>query len=225
METIPDGDADVYNTESVLALRDVELAVDEDVLRSMDASRGRLNSRRMSVVPPPFPENNPFEEITSRLTSRRVRPIVLELVQALGHFIDAVWYLAHPDQPCPWAEPVASSSSTSLAPAAAPRLSRANSGQSGWRSKMVTAVQEARRNGDVDDPPTSRDAKFWEDEVRHGLKDADSVVGIYKGAAWPFNIAMDEGRYGAIHPKNVTTSGEHGGGLIRLLHDLEEALW
>lgn len=220
METIPDGDADVYNTESVLALRDVELAVDEDVLRSMDAARGRLNSRRMSVVPAPFPESNPFDDIAPRLTSRRVRPLVLELVQALGHFIDAVWYIAHPDQPCPWAEQATTSTTSSNVP-----MSRANSGQSTWRSKMVTAVQEGRKNGDVDDPPTSRDATFWEEEVRNGLKDVDSVVGIYKGVAWAFNIAMNEGRYGAVHPENVTASGEHGGGLTRLLHDLEEALW
>ena len=77
----------------------------------------------------------------------------------------------------------------------------------------------------MDDPPTARDAKFWEDEVRHGLKDTDDVVGIYKGTAYPFNIALDEGRYGDVHPENVTAAGEHGGGLIRLLHDLEEALW
>jgi hypothetical protein len=217
MEPIPDGDADVYNTESVLALRDVELAVDEAVLRSMEASRSRLGSRRMSVVPPPFPERNPFEDVAPRLTSRRVRPLVLELVQALGHFIDAVWYLAHPDQPCPWAEPT--SSSSSIAP-----LSRSES-QNGWKSKMVTAVQEGRRNGHLNDPPTSADAKFWEDEVRHGLKDVDTVVGIYKGVAWAFDIAMNEGRYGDVHPENVTASGEHGGGLTRLLHDLEEALW
>ena len=90
---------------------------------------------------------------------------------------------------------------------------------------MVTAVQEGRKNGHLDDPPTSGDAKFWEDEVGHGIKDVGRVVGIYKGTAWAFDLAMNEGRYGAVHPENVTTSGEHGGGLTRLLHDLEEALW
>lgn len=222
-----DKESHIYNTESVMALRDVELAVDEDVLRSMgDGSRSRLNSRRMSVIPPPFPESNPFEDIGPRLTSRRVRPLVLELVQALGHFIDAVWYLAHPDLPCPWAEPTDPvASSSNAGPSSAPMLGNRTESQSQWKSKMVTAVRDGRRDGFVDDPPTAKDAEFWESEVRHALKDVDHVVGIYKGVAWAFDTAMNEGRYGEVHPKNVTTTGEHGGGLTRLLHDLEEALW
>ena len=206
-----DGDDNVYATESIMALRDVELAVDEDVLKSLEDGRTRLSSRRMSVVPPPFPQSNPFDDIAPRLTSRRVRPLVLELVQALGHYIDAVWSVAHPEQPCPWAEPVASSSTP---PA-----------DTQWRSKVVTAVQDGRRNGYVDDPPTDRDAQFWESEVRHALTDVDQVVGIYKGVKFAFDGAMVEGRYGDVHARNVITTGEHGGGLTRLLHDLEEALW
>lgn len=228
LEPMAEGDGSVFNTESVLALRDVELAVDEDVLRSMEdgGGRSRMNSRRMSVVPPPFPESNPFDDIAPRLTSRRVRPLVLELVQALGHFIDAVWYLAHPDRPCPWVEPTDPTASTSTAGSSSkPMPSGRSMDHSQWKSKMITAVRDGRRDGYVDDPPTPKDAEFWESEVRDALKDVDQVVGIYKGVAWAFNIAMNEGRYGDVHAKNVTTTGEHGGGLTRLLHDLEEALW
>lgn len=218
MESMPVGDEDVYQTASVLALRDVELAVDEDVLRSMEGARSRLNSRRMSVVPPPFPDNNPFYDIVPRLSSRRVRPLVLELIQALGHFIDAVWYLEHPDQHCPWAVPTATTSSV-------PSPTPPGDNPSVWRSKMVTVVQDGKRDGHVDSSPTARDVQFWGTEIRHALKDVDSRVGIFKGVAWAFDTAIVEGRYGDVHPKNVTASGEHGGGLIRLLHDLEEALW
>jgi len=167
----------------------------------------------MSVVPPPYPESNPFYDIAPRLTSRRVRPLVLELIQALGHYIDAIWAMSNPGKPCPWAEP---SDTSAKAP---------ESDQPDWRSKMITAVAEGKRAGHVETPITARDARFWEDEVRHGIKDANNVVGIYKGVAWAFNTAMMEGRYGEIHKENVITSGEHEGGLTRLLHDLEEAMW
>jgi hypothetical protein len=195
-----------------MALRDVELAVDENILMSTDA-RSRLGSRRMSVVPPPYPESNPFYDVAPRLSSRRVRPLVLELIQALGHYIDAVWAMEHPGKPCPWAE----------APDATPETQ--DSEQPNWKSKMITAVAEGKRGGHVETPITARDARFWEDEVRHGIKDSNNVVGIYKGVAWAFQTALMEGRYGDVHKENVIRAGEHEGGLTRLLHDLEEAMW
>jgi hypothetical protein len=207
-----DGDESVFNTESVLALRDVELAIDENILNSTEG-RGRLGSRRMSVVPPPYPESNPFYDIGPRLTSRRVRPLALELIQALGHYIDVTWSLANPGKPCPWAEGTNTS----------PKMDGTD--QPEWSSKMVTAVRAGKKTGHVGSPATYEDAKFWESEVRYALKDVEAVVGIYKGVAWAFNTAMEEGRYGEIHAANVMRAGEHGGGMTRLLHDLEEAFW
>jgi hypothetical protein len=207
-----DDDVSIFNTESVLALRDVELAIDEDILKSTEG-RLRLGSRRMSVVPPPYPESNPFYDIAPRLSSRRVRPLVIELIQALGHYIDAVWAMEHPGKACPWAEPIEASGTPQV------------TDQPNWRSKMITAVAAGKKAGHVESPITARDAKFWEAEVRHGIKDANGAVGIFKGVAWAFDTAMMEGRYGEIHKENVIRAGEHEGGLTRLLHDLEEAMW
>jgi hypothetical protein len=207
-----DDDVTIFNTESVLALRDVELAIDEDILKSNEG-RSRLGSRRMSVVPPPYPESNPFCDIASRLSSRRVRPLVLELIQALGHYIDAVWAMEHPGKPCPWAEP----------PESTPTPQTTD--QPNWRSKMITAVAAGKKAGHVEVPITARDARFWEEEVKHGIKDSNLAVGIYHGDAWAFDTAIMEGRYGEIHKENVIRGGEHEGGITRLLHDLEEALW
>jgi hypothetical protein len=158
-------------------------------------------------------ESNPFYDIAHRLSTRRVRPLVLELIQALGHYIDATWSLANPGKPCPWAE----GTKTSPQPD--------GNDQPEWSSKMVTAVRGGKKTGHVSSPATYMDVQFWESEVRYGLKDVDAVVGIYHGAAWAFNAAVEEGRYGEVHAENVMRAGEHGGGMTRLLHDLEEAFW
>jgi hypothetical protein len=90
---------------------------------------------------------------------------------------------------------------------------------------MLTAVAEGKKDGHVAVPITARDLRFWEGEVKYCLKDVSAVVGIYKGVAYAFDTAMAEGMYGEVHKENVITSGEHEGGLTRLLHDLEEAMW
>ncbi|WVQ84098.1 hypothetical protein IAT38_006243 [Cryptococcus sp. DSM 104549] len=230
---------EIYNTESVLALRDVELAIDEDLLERTQKAKTmprRMSSRaRLSGLP------NPFVDLASRLASRRVRPIVLELVQALGHYVDAVWCVAYPDRPCPWIigvdeSPVQPSIRRMMiacqADGAAPATSTAvpASGDSpnadlGWKSPMITAVQEGKRSGHVASPPTAADVHFWEEEARFALKDVDEVVGIYKGVGWAFARALGLGEYGEVDSENVVGRKGEGAGMARLLNDLEEALW
>lgn len=197
------------NTDSVRALRDVELAVDEDILAAAIAQRAD-QPRRMSTNPRVSEAENPFIDIATRLGSRRVRPMVLELIQALGHFIDAVWSITYPSAPCPWI------------------ISEVNENpldEKRWRSRMITAVQEGKASGHVNSPPSKRDVAFWGQEVRFALRDVDEVVGIYKGVGWAFSTALSKGWYGDIGVENILGEDGRGGNLARLLNDLEEAMW
>ncbi|WVW78711.1 hypothetical protein I302_100671 [Kwoniella bestiolae CBS 10118] len=222
---------EVYNTESVMALRDVELAIDEEVLERnerMKHPNGGLQNRRMSTQPRISELPNPFSDIAQRLGSRRVRPIVLELIQALGHYLDAVWCITYPNRPCPWIIGV----DESPIPPSVRRMTIAQqtaeqqlSQQMTWKSPMITAVQEGKKTGHVNVPPTIRDVKFWGDEVTFAIRDVDEVVGIYKGVGWAFGAAMRDGVYGAVSSDNVLGVKGEGGGMARLLNDLEEAIW
>ncbi|WVR04453.1 hypothetical protein IAU60_001456 [Kwoniella sp. DSM 27419] len=220
-------DYEIFNTESVLALRDVELAIDEELLEK--AERERSGSRRMSTQPRLSESPNPFVDVAQRLASRRVRPIVLELIQALGHFVDAVWSQQCPDKPCPWViRSEDSSTPASLRRMVSRRgLKTASDDQQigGWKSPMITAVQKGKTTGHVRVPPTTKDVKFWGDEVTFAIRDVDEVVGIYKGVGWAFGSAMRDGHYGAVVQENVLGEKGDGGGMVRLLNDLEEAIW
>ena len=90
---------------------------------------------------------------------------------------------------------------------------------------MITAVQEGKASGHVNNPPTREDARFWQSEVTYALKDVDDVVGIYKGSMWAFNKAVKPGRYGDVVDGNVLGSDGEGGNIARLLNDLEESMW
>ena len=195
---------DVYNTDSIKALRDVELAVDRNVLSKMGLDPHR--SHMLAAGPRISSRENPFTEIAPRLGSRRIRPLVLELVQALGHYIDAVWHLTFPDRPCPWVHALHNRSPH-------------------WTSKVVTAVQEGKRTGHVADPPTQTDLSFWQEEIRHSLRDVDDAVGIYKGVGWAFRRALLSGAYQEVNTLSVIGSDGTGGDTVRLLNDLEESLW
>ncbi|KAK8846809.1 hypothetical protein IAR55_005897 [Kwoniella newhampshirensis] len=216
-------DMDICNTESVMALRDVELAVDPEIIER--GQRAKEMPRRMSTQPRISELPNPFVDIASRLGSRRVRPIVLELIQALGHYVDAVWCVNYPSRPCPWIIGVDESP-------LAPSTRRMNmtysievSESMGWKSPMITAVQEGKKSGHVPSDPTLRDVKFWEAEVKFAIRDVDEVVGIYKGVGWAFACAMEKGDYGSVSDDNVLGVKGEGAGLARLLNDLEEAIW
>ncbi|RXK39054.1 hypothetical protein M231_03678 [Tremella mesenterica] len=87
----------IYNTESTRGLRDVELAIDPN----------RLNTSLTQTLSnlPRIGGENAFVHISERMGSKKVRPIVLELIQSLAHFIDSVWYFEHPGEVCPWVQP------------------------------------------------------------------------------------------------------------------------
>ena len=215
---LQDGDSLVYNTDSIRSLENVELAVDETLLSSA-AAKAASRPRRMSSNPRVSETENPFVEIAPRLASRRVRPLVIELIQALGHYIDAVWSVTHPDRRCPWvAEHERNEGSPLPHHASADEWDR-------WTSPMVTAVQEGKASGHVTAPPTHRDVAFWGEEVRFAMRDVDEVVGIYKGIFWAFSAAVKHGGYGEILPENVFGENSRGGNMARLLNDLEEAVW
>ncbi|ORY27774.1 hypothetical protein BCR39DRAFT_537093 [Naematelia encephala] len=206
----PDQPDFVQNTESVRALRDVELAIDTAILNRAKLDQDR--ARRMSTNARLSTLENPFIDLAARLTSRRVRPIVLELIQALGHYIDIIWTINFPDAPCPWTQREAGPS-------------RRHPLETGWKSRMITAVQASKATGHVDSKPADADLKFWEDEVVFGVRDTNEVVGICKGVGWGFKTAMIQGRYGDVDPDNVIGSDGTGGNYARLLNDLEEVLW
>ncbi|WVQ69006.1 uncharacterized protein L199_007218 [Kwoniella botswanensis] len=225
---------EVFNTESVMALRDVELAIDEEVLERNERMKSPhgIQNRRMSTQPRISELPNPFADIAHRLGSRRVRPIVLELIQALGHYLDAVWCITYPDRPCPWIIGV----NESPIPPSVRRMTIAHQTheqsqnslqdpQMTWKSPMITAVQEGKKTGHVIVPPTVKDVKFWGDEVTFAIRDVDEVVGIYKGVGWAFGAAMRDGVYGTVSADNVLGMKGEGGGMARLLNDLEEAIW
>ena len=83
--------------------------------------------------------------------------------------------------------------------------------------------------------PTERDVRFWEEEVKYSIRDVEDVVGIYKGVKWAFTRARMEGQYGEVSRESVFgdedvgaeqgSPKEQGGNMVRLLNDLEEALW
>nr|XP_031857435.1 uncharacterized protein CI109_007162 [Kwoniella shandongensis]KAA5524507.1 hypothetical protein CI109_007162 [Kwoniella shandongensis] len=217
-------DMDIQNTESVMALRDVELAVDPEVMER--ASRAKAMPRRMSTQPRISELPNPFVDISTRLGSRRVRPIVLELIQALGHYIDAVWCINYPSRPCPW---IIGVDESPLAPSIR-RMTMAYhpdnvENSMGWKSPMITAVQDGKKTGHVHTPPSKKDVEFWEQEVTFSIRDVDEIVGIYKGVGWAFAMALEQGDYGPVSDDNVLGGRGEGGGLARLLNDLEEAIW
>ena len=212
------GNSLVYNTDSIRALQDVELAVDESLLL-VAASKAASRPRRMSSNPRVSETENPFVDVAPRLASRRVRPLVIELIQALGHYIDAVWSVTHPGKRCPWIaeeEPDECVSPTHLA---------SSDGWDRWTSPMVTAVQKGKASGHVTALPTDQDVVFWGEEVRFAMRDVDEVVGIYKGIFWAFSTAVKRGDYGEILPQNVCGEQDRGGDTARLLNDLEEAVW
>jgi len=207
---------DHLTTETMRALQDVELAVDETVLSK--TGRALSHPRRMSSNPRVSQIENPFIDISSRLGSRRVRPLVIELIHGLGHYVDAVWSLRYPGKPCPWV----------MGPNTPPERRKSiipeQAAARVWRSRMITAVQAGKAEGFVS-PPTMADLKFWEEEVKYSLRDVDDVVGIYKGVAWAFSTALVAGQYGEVQSSNVVGADEEGGNIARLLNDLEEAMW
>jgi hypothetical protein len=222
-------DNSICHTESTMILRDVELAVDETMLgaalaRDREMSRGNnsLNNeettennmpRRMSTNIRLSTRDNPFFEVSSRLVSKRIRPVVLELIIALGHYIDAVWSVTFPDKPCPWALP----------------------NSNGWRSFAISAVQDGKGSADVPNPQTQVDVEFWEEEVRYSLMEVTELVGplsprredkrLHIGFKWAFVSAMIQGGYGAPAVYNLLGEKGEGGNFARLLNDLEEAIW
>ena len=213
-----DGEYVVYNTESIRALHDVELAVDESTLAMV--SKGDTDQPRRTTSQPRLSTlENPFIDWTARLGSRRVRPLILELIQALGHYIDAVWQVTYPDRTCPWISPEHNGKVGSKQNKEIPDVPDI------WRSKMITAVQQGKKQGHVNDRPTHEDVSFWEDEVRHAVRDVDEVVGIYKGVPWAFDTALKDGGYGNLDAMNVLGLDGKGGNMARLLNDLEEAIW
>lgn len=207
------GVQDIYTTESVRQLRDVELAVDPAYLGQRTASGRRLSSHpRMSE------KENPFHSIHALVLRRGIRPFVLELVQALGAFIDAVWSVCHPGEACPWA--------------GVPQVSRRPSFMGAlqhpktWCSWTLAAVQEGKKQDILSNPPTEKDVAFWHREVRYGLQDIDEAVNRRKDLGWAFGKAVVDGQYGDIKAANVFSSdGISPGNIARLLNDLEEVLW
>lgn len=197
-----------YNTDSIRALRDVELAIDEAMLRSGAVHRSSSVGVAIGGL---SGQDNPFLELCPRLGSRRVRPIVVELIQALSHYIDALWSFQRPDEPLPWTEQ-------------APPSLAAPSTQV-WRSKALSAVQVGKQTGHVPNQRAGSDLQFWADEVGHTLQDVDDVVGMCKGLGRAFTVAMRKGAYGDFSPRNTITDDGHPAGYIRLLSDLEMAIW
>lgn len=207
------GVQDIYLSESVRQLRDVELAIDPAFL-----GQGIVNGRRLSTHPRMSERENPFHTIHGLISRRGIRPFVLELVQALAAFIDAVWSVNHPGQPCPWA----GVPQISRRPSYAGALHQSKM----WCSWTLAAVQEGKRQGFLNDPPTENDVIFWNREVRYGLRDIDEAVHCRKDLGWAFGKTVIEGQYGDIIAANVfAQDGVSAGNMARLLNDLEEVLW
>ncbi|WVN85221.1 uncharacterized protein L203_100366 [Cryptococcus depauperatus CBS 7841] len=210
-------DFETLNTVSIMALRDVELAIDEDILER--SKQAKVVPRRMSNRPRLAEAPNPFVNIAQRLGSRRVRPFVIELVHALGYFIDAVWTLTYPHDPCPW---IINDGNFDQLPNMPQGM---QVGPSYWKSLMLTAVQEGKHAGHVPILPTAEDVEFWQEEVGFAMLDVDEVVGIQKRVRHAFARAVRLGQYGKLDKENVVGLAKEGGGVARLLNDLEEALW
>ena len=141
--------------------------------------------------------------IAERMGSRRVRPIILELIRSLGHYIFAVWVLEQGGE-MPWI-----GDDDPLRPT--------------WKSHTLSAVHAARQT-DIIPPPDLYHLTFWRAEVEYGLNDANAAVGVYKKQGWAFTQALRSGKYGAIEDVNVLT-GSGAGNIVRMLNDLEEAIW
>jgi len=210
----------------VRALRDVELAIDPTFFGAEYVSP-TSRARRLSTHPRVSDMENPFAAIDTLLCRRRIRPLVLELVQALGAYIDAVWSTTNGLKPNPWAGvpmPAAARRASSLTPMS-PTSPTSSKAAKNWHSWTLTAVQEAKRRGLISNPPTARDVEFWALEIRYGLRDIDEAVNRRKDLGWAFGEVVIRGEYGDIIPANVFANDGGAGNIPRLLNDLEEALW
>lgn len=190
----------------------MELAVDEDIMARTTA-QSRQHSRLLSTHPRVSVVDNAFMDIVDRLVSRRIRPIVLELVHALGHYIYILWSMTYPERPCPWI--MTASDNTQ------PPLLR------GWRSYTITAVAEHRAAGAELATPSPITLAFWRAEVGYALRDVEEVVGVWKKRGRIFASSLEAGQYGQVEDGNVlgTEDAGAGGNMARLLNDLEEAIW
>lgn len=218
------GAQDIYTTESVRALKDVELAIDPSFYGGETIPQ-LTRSRRLSTHPRVSDMENPFGDIDALLCRRGIRPLVLELVQALGAYVDAVWSTTHPNIPNPWAGvplPSAARRQSALSPTSPTSPSPA---AKKWHSWTLTAVQEAKRRGLMNNPQTHDDVGFWALEIRYGLRDIDQAVSCRKDMGWAFGEVVVRGQYGDIIQANVFANDGSAGNIPRLLNDLEEALW
>jgi hypothetical protein len=152
-------------------------------------------------------------DIVDRLVSRRIRPIVLELIHALGHYIYILWSITYPERPCPWIMTAGDNTQ--------PPLLR------GWRSHTITAVAEYRAEGAELATPSPVTLAFWRAEVGYALRDVEEVVGVWKKRGRIFASSLKAGQYGDAEDGNVLGKVEagEGGNMARLLNDLEEAIW
>lgn len=203
--------SEIYLTDTMLALQDVELAVDEDVAARSLAHR-RQSSRATNALARGFDIENPFMEIASRLGSRRIRPIVLELIQALGHYVYTLWSITYPDIPCPLIIPPGDITMPLI--------------QNGG-SRTITAVADGQAEGYISTPPSTTELAYWRAEAEYGLRDVNDAVGKWKKQGEVFSLGLKEGHYGDVEDENVLgdEKGKYGGNIFRLLVDLEEVLW
>jgi hypothetical protein len=203
-------------------LRDVELAIDPSMLGT-DYVSPMSRARRLSTHPRVSDVENPFATIDSLMCRRGIRPLVLEIVHALGAYVDAVWAITHPREANPWVG--VPMPSVRRASALSPLSPTTPVSPKSWHSWTLTAVQEAKRRNLIADPPTLRDVEFWEVEIRYGLRDIDEAVNRRKDLGWAFGEVVIRGEYGDIIPANVFANDGSAGNIPRLLNDLEEALW
>ena len=129
--------------------------------------------------------------------------MVLELLLALGHYVDAVWSVTHPGIPCPWV----------------------SGDEKIWSSNVLVAIQEGKKGGHVVDPATERDVEFWEGELKYGLSDVDQTFGCVRTVGRGVHTALNSGEYGEVDKEGVLGVDDEGGDLVRLLNDLEDAIW
>jgi hypothetical protein len=204
--------SEIFLTDTMRALQDVELAVDEDIM-ARSAAEARQSSRLLSSQPRVSTLDNPFSDIAERITSRRIRPILLELIHSLGHYIFALWSLTHPDSPCPWIIP-----SGGEMPAQLLRI---------WGSRTITAVSEGQREGYLPKTLTEPMLAFWRAEVEYGLQDVNQAVGKWKKQGEVFSTGYAEGKYGDVLDANALPDERkpESGNMARLLNDLEEVVW
>ena len=172
----------------------------------------KINISRPPVRPRVSGLPNPLVPLQKMLGARRTRPLMIELIHAVGLYVDAVWTVHR----------------AGLSPPGV-IMQPQDPQHPKWISPTLSAIKQAREDS-ILPPPTQSDILFYGTEVQEAVAEVEEALG---GGKWSFARYLVEGGYGSVTVRNAggeadvdwELEGSGGLGMIRLLGDMEDVLW